>query len=383
MIMTKRLLSAFLLFCPSLLSSSQTLDIGLSYEKIVGAIILTAEKGDYILFAGGNDSMAVARGNNIYIRRHGDSLYVKSAGWPGKITGQAFFKRRSAEGYFSLRPVIPRLPVSLYDDDLMVFCGSGGLVLVNRIGMEKYVAAVVRAEGGARGGDEYFKAQAVLCRTYAVRNDGRHAPEGFSLCDGVHCQAYHGRIMDGDAWYRAAEATRGLVVTGLDSLPVMAVFHACCGGETRSAEQAWISRASHLASINDPYCTGTKHSHWTTKIPLERWMSYLHDHGFTQLNFQEGIIFSQPHRLRYLRTGNGSMLLDQVRDDLGLRSSFFDVYCRGSEVVFKGRGYGHGVGLCQEGAMVMAGRGFTFDRIIRFYYRDVLILDMGNTKQMH
>ena len=67
-----------------------------------------------------------------------------------------------------------------------------------------------------------------------------------------------------------------------------------------------------------------------------------------------------------------------MRLDLNLRSTFFSVFASGDSMILKGRGYGHGVGLCQEGAMVMASKGFSYREIINFYYSGVIISDIKN-----
>ncbi len=72
----------------------------------------------------------------------------------------------------------------------------------------------------------------------------------------------------------------------------------------------------------------------------------------------------------------------QMRTDLNLRSAFFTLSVVGDSVIFNGRGYGHGVGLCQEGAMVMAARGYTFSQIIGFYYSGVRIVDIKGVEVM-
>ncbi len=70
----------------------------------------------------------------------------------------------------------------------------------------------------------------------------------------------------------------------------------------------------------------------------------------------------------------------QIRSDLNLRSAFFSVMKHGNSIILKGRGYGHGVGLCQEGAMVMSAKGFKFSDIIGFYYSGVIITEVKNAK---
>ena len=84
-------------------------------------------------------------------------------------------------------------------------------------------------------------------------------------------------------------------------------------------------------------------------------------------------VFSQEHRKSDYRTGNFFMPLRLIRNDLSLRSTFFSVTVSGDSVILDGRGYGHGVGLCQEGAMAMASKGFTYRQIIGFYYTGVRI----------
>ena len=86
--------------------------------------------------------------------------------------------------------------------------------------------------------------------------------------------------------------------------------------------------------------------------------------------------FSQITRLSDYRVGTFSIPLMEIRTDLGLRSTFFSVKVEGDSVILNGRGYGHGVGLCQEGAMAMASKGFDFKKIIEFYYKGVVILDI-------
>jgi stage II sporulation protein D len=72
--------------------------------------------------------------------------------------------------------------------------------------------------------------------------------------------------------------------------------------------------------------------------------------------------------------------LRTIRNDMNLRSTFFSVASEGDSIKLKGRGYGHGVGLCQEGAMVMASKGFNYKQIIDFYYFGVIISDVNNSK---
>ena len=88
--------------------------------------------------------------------------------------------------------------------------------------------------------------------------------------------------------------------------------------------------------------------------------------------------FEQPTRRYEYVSGNFSIPLQKIRDDLGLRSTFFSLKVEGDSVYLDGKGYGHGVGLCQEGAIVMAEKGFDHRRILSFYYDGVIVSDINN-----
>jgi stage II sporulation protein D len=366
-----------LLFTTNYLLTGQTIRIGLYNDRILVSAVFTAEKGSYLMTDDKGDTLGIEEGTNGYLSLKGDKLYFSGWKQSTRTSDSLSFQATAKNGYFSIHPVAPSLPITYYDDDLLVSDGAGGMNLVNRVDLEKYVAGVVRAEGGTRAGMEYYKTQSVLCRTYALRYMGKHKEEGFDLCDGVHCQAFQGKVMNNDMYIRAAEETRGLIIVDKDSLPIMAVFHANCGGQTRDALDTWITGADYLAPVNDPYCLDARNARWVVKIPASRWNDYLVGHGFDpDLVEKQGFHFDQPARKKYFTLGNDSLPFDQIRTDLDLKSSFFSLSRRGDEVSFHGRGYGHGVGLCQDGAIEMAHRGNTFEEIIKFYFHQVNIISM-------
>jgi len=90
--------------------------------------------------------------------------------------------------------------------------------------------------------------------------------------------------------------------------------------------------------------------------------------------------FDHPVRVINYKAGNFLIPFNQIRTELGLRSSFFSVKVKGDSVILNGRGYGHGVGLCQEGAMVMASKGFDYMKIIGFYYKGVSVKNFSTNE---
>jgi stage II sporulation protein D len=178
---------------------------------------------------------------------------------------------------------------------------------------------------------------------------------------------------------KAALGTRGLVILDKDSTLIISAFHSNCGGETSSSEDVWLLPQPYLKSVVDPYCHASRNAIWRKSFPVNEWVSYIRKSGYNgKMDDPSVFNFVQKSRLVDYKTGSFSMPLRSLRSDLNLRSTFFSVYAIGDSIVLKGRGYGHGVGLCQEGAMEMAAKGFNYKQIIDFYYFGVLISDIKN-----
>jgi stage II sporulation protein D len=265
-----------------------------------------------------------------------------------------------------------------YSGDLQSFPDLGTLVFINISDVEKYISGVVKAEGGTGKNLEYFKTQAIIARTYMYKYFDKHLADRYNVCDNTHCQAFNGLSSD-SLLNKAALETRGLVILNKDSTLIISAFHSNCGGETSSSEDVWLSGQPYLKSVVDPYCLTSRNATWQKSFPINEWASYIRKSGYNgKVDDPSVFNFLQESRLADYKTGFFSMPLRTIRSDLNLRSTFFSVYAIGDSIVLKGRGYGHGVGLCQEGAMEMATKGFNYREIINFYYSGVIILDIKN-----
>ena len=294
-----------------------------------------------------------------------DSLNVKG------LTGNDKFSFR-VNGSSSIR--------KLYGGDLQCLYDLGTMVFLNNCDIEQYIAGVVRTEGGPGKNLEFHKSQAVLARTYMYRHFKRHIIDRYNLCDNTHCQAFNG-LSEDSVINKAALETKGLVILDIDSTLVLSAFHSNCGGETSISEDVWLSGHYYFKSVIDPYCRNSRNATWKKSIPLSEWEGYLTNSGLVaDEKNPQSYNFQKTSRQNNYRTGSFSLPFSQIRNDLDLRSGFFSVTREGDSITFNGRGYGHGVGLCQEGAMVMAGRGFKYDGIIRFYYSGVIITDIRNAR---
>jgi stage II sporulation protein D len=254
----------------------------------------------------------------------------------------------------------------------------GTLVFINISDIDRYISGVVRAEGGSGKNLEYFKTQAIIARTYMYRYFNKHIADRYNVCDNTHCQAFNGLSSD-SLLNEAALETKGLVILDKDSTLIISAFHSNCGGQTSSSDDVWLAGQPYLKSIVDPYCLNSKNATWRMSFSQNEWVNYLRKSGYTGKTDDPSVFnFVQKSRLADYNTGTFSIPLRTIRSDLNLRSTFFSVFAGSDSVVLSGKGYGHGVGLCQEGAMMMATKGFKYPEIISFYYTGVFISDIKN-----
>ena len=285
----------------------------------------------------------------------------------------------------------PRLdPVPASSTRMRVQLSDGTRIL--SIELEDYIVGSILAEADVRGldaveADRVARVQAILARTYAVFNRGRHAHEGFDLCATTHCQVYRPvDTMSAQATSvaaSAARATRGLVVS-YDGQPINAVYHADCGGSTSAATVAWGGAAPpYLRGVRDPFCQRNDPEPWRFEIDRTALLDALRTDSRTRVGpeLHDILIAEQDQSGRVVRAvilGNETTaevrgedlrsLLSQHFGPHSIKSTRFTVQRLADRFIFEGRGFGHGVGLCQRGAVERARSGHTPQTIISHYY---------------
>lgn len=265
----------------------------------------------------------------------------------------------------------------MYHGDLQLRVYNGYLQVVNVVDMEKYVAGVVESEGGHQLNPEYFKAQAVLARTFALKNWNKHSDEGYNLKDDVTSQVYFSkaRYQYSAAIQEAVECTKDTVLVTYSCDPILGVFHANSGGCTVGAQDAWLESISYLKPKIDSFSLNVGSYSWEKKLPKNEFYAYVasslgvsNDIGLHKaiLNFDQS-----KNRKAYFEYKGRKLKLTRIRFRFNLRSTFFKVSDGGNYLILKGNGYGHGVGLSQDGAMEMDKRGYSYREILHFYYDNV------------
>jgi len=350
--------------------------IRLFADKFPESAVFSVSEGRYEVDFFNGEKSTVNKGKPVIITRYDNRLAIKADGSDTYICDSVLISGKTANDLFSLRLNGGNSVKQYYSGDLKCFPDLGTLVLVNICDIEEYIAGVVRAEGGTGRNIEYFKTQAVIARTYMYKYLFKHLPDRYNLCDNTHCQAFYGITYD-SVINRATLETKGQVILAGDSTLIISAFHSNCGGETSSSEDVWLSGQPYLKSVRDPYCGSSRNARWEKSFTKNEWISYLKKNGYKGTSVdQVPFSFVQLSRQSDFRAGSFSIPLRTIRTDLNLRSAFFSVADSGESVILKGRGYGHGVGLCQEGAMAMAVKGFNYLQIIDFYYTGIFVANI-------
>lgn len=350
------------------------LDIRIFSEYSVDTLTIETQVGKYGVYADGKQIANLYKGNtvNVAINTKNNKVVVYEQGKRIGQYSQLLVKGESLLNVLTVNTHLSLVTPRTYDDDLKISVDNATkkLFLLNNVELEKYVAGVVQSEiFGSSKDIEFFKVQSVIARTYVLTNLMKHQKENFNVCDGVHCQAYRGRCTD-DGITRATFETFRDVVVDREGRMISAAYHSNSGGQTVASEDVWRLETSYLKSVKDTFSIGAKNYEWTTQIPKEDWIKYFTsrypEYFISRENIKNVLLFEQQQRKRYIYK---DIPLKDVRIAFNLRSTFFSVREEGDFVVLRGRGYGHGVGLSQEGAIEMVKRGYKLKDIIPFYYK--------------
>ncbi len=245
--------------------------------------------------------------------------------------------------------------------------GEGNFHVVNEVDLESYIAGVVGSEMGHDAPDEALKAQAVASRTFAWTALGRDGP--FDVYADTRSQVYRGQPPPGGSAERAALATRGVLLCWRGR-PFKTYFSSSCGGATESAADAFgVAEIPPLAGVACGRCGGARNAEWKIDVPVN-------DLGLGP--FTRAVVESRTAggraRSVLFEFADGATKTVPARDlraSLGpdrLLSTRFEISLEGGVLRFSGRGWGHGCGLCQGGAVAMSREGRTFEEILRAYY---------------
>ena len=410
----------------------QTSDLKLqsSKEPTVTVGIVTAEKISFELHG-----TYLAKGEAI-TGPQTVAFYEGGIMWRGTQYRNLTFTPQQPEASFSLNDVTigvnfhwERKQTEEFEGTLHIVVEADKIVAINELPVERYLTSVISSEMSATAPVEFLKAHAVISRSWLLaqmekrkrHEDGndsffsfikkddeiirwydREDHTIFDVCADDHCQRYQGITKAGNPHVAEAIAeTRGQVLA-YDGEICDARFHKCCGGETEEFQYCWEDTPKpYLVSFHDPYCDTddkqilsqvlndydqetTDFYRWTvtyTREALSELVSRKLNIDFGEIQDIIPLDRGKSGRIWRLKivgtkktlTIGKELEIRRALSESHLLSSAFDVIKNKNNFVLIGRGWGHGVGLCQVGAAVMSFQGKTYDDILLFYYRNAQI----------
>lgn len=362
--------------------------------------------GDFTVHAEDGREIGRARaGQTVEFADQGSTVSMASRGGPAGSAMQP----PTGMGASGLRPPLLIRPVGNgtlvvrgqpYRGELRVQqAPGGGLTLVNRLDMETYLLGVVPREIGRFDLDIYeaIKAQAVAARTYAYTYLGRRSQQGFDVYATVEDQVYGGAGAENETVNRAVRETSGEILA-YNGRPITAYYHSTCAGHTAAIDEVWNNApVPYLVAVRDvdpsgqAYDRSSSRFSWTVRWTHDQLVGILNR---TLADSLRGRRISRIEDMRITeRTPSDRVRAMRIQTDAGtftvgkdrvrwilrptaettLNSSKFTIdVSRGggrvSEVVANGGGWGHGIGMCQVGAMGRARAGQDYRTILRTYY---------------
>ena len=356
--------------------------------------------------------------------------------WRGNQYRELTFTPQSDEASFSLHDVTigvnfhwERKETQVFSGTLRLVVEADKIVAINELPVERYLTSVISSEMSATASKEFLKAHAVISRSWLLAqmekrkqldNGGaaffsfikkddefirwydREDHTIFDVCADDHCQRYQGITKQSSpAVEQAISETRGQILTYGDEI-CDARFSKCCGGETEEFQYCWENTPKpYLVSFHDPYCnTNDKNilaqvlnGYDQETMDFYRWtVEYTQDELSELVNRKLKDDFGTITDLIPLERGKSGRIwklkivgtkktfsigkeleIRRALSETHLLSSAFDVEKQGDRFILHGKGWGHGVGMCQIGAAVMGEQGKTYDEILLFYYRNAQI----------
>lgn len=253
---------------------------------------------------------------------------------------------------------------------------EGRIEVINRIGLEDYVASTVGGEMMSSWPREALRAQAVAARTYALHQAARNRDSDWDVRATTASQVYNGVEAETAQTRSATRATAGEVLT-YGGEPILAVFHSTAGGRTETAAEVWGEDLPYLREVEVEDEDDAPHTYWRTTFASAALQGILEAAGVEvgRLGSIEVEVRTRSGRVKRLivrgdagRVDLRGSALKAVVGSLGLRSTLFDIRETPEGFAFVGSGYGHGVGMSQWGARAMARHGASYRRILARFY---------------
>lgn len=273
---------------------------------------------------------------------------------------------------------------NVYSGKILIIPAGNSFHLVEHAPLETYLYGVLPYEMSYTWPLEALKAQAVAARTYTLKSLESVKNQNFDLYSDVRSQMYKGGGKQYDSVKKAVDETRGQVLTFDDKL-FYTYYHANCGGGTDDV-RSWNPGAASIKPLSGASCKYDSHSKshsWQMNVSHAKVLAYAKTVGLTgtlkSIKIARKTDTGRATNLT-IRTSKGSKTVacGKFRLATGIRSCKINkVSIRNKDVHFEGKGYGHGVGMCQDGANGMAKSGKDYRKILKNYYPGAKIAEIN------
>lgn len=293
-----------------------------------------------------------------------------------KLTSPIFLETSNPQSYLTIDGIRFRGKFKIYSQD-------SELNLIEYVDLERYLWGVLAPEMGPAWPFEALKAQAVAARTYALFHINKNSD--YDLTATTRHQLYTGFEKVSPQIISAVNETRGEVLVYKGRI-FPAYYHANSGGHTTNPTAVWeLEKISPLRGVKDPYAKYSKNYNWKVFVSFKDIVEFLNRNGYFVFKIKDMRIYSKDKSGRTIRLlvltdrGNFKIEAKRLREFIGsydMKSTLITKIEK-SKDGFKiyGKGWGHGIGLCQDGARKMADLGFSYKKILEFYYPGSKIID--------
>ena len=260
--------------------------------------------------------------------------------------------------------------------------------VVNQVSIEDYLAGVLIGEISYSWPDAAIQAQAIAARSYAFYLIEKNKNQKYHIVSTERAQVFHGTYTINENLKKNIFKTKSKVLTSRGK-PIMSFFHATCGGKTARTDEAWGKTKKkplvYFQNVRCYYCKTHLHYSWRfviTKKLLHQKLSGVLQSGQKIRNIKlektlrskrvQQVVLSTSGKTIRLKASKFRLLLGNEN----VRSLLFSFKKSGNKIVFEGKGFGHGVGLCQWGAKTMAEKGYNSRAILKFYYKNTVLRNL-------
>lgn len=279
----------------------------------------------------------------------------------------------------------------LFGDMVLLYKDPKGLAVINELKLEDYLKSVVPFEANPLWTLESLKAQVVASRSYALFKMIDRAKEPYDVSSGTFSQVYVGKRIENPKTTQAVDETRGEILTYKNRI-FPGYFHSTCGGRTARADLVWkVKRIEPLSGVECKFCRKSPHYRWEASFTADEIREKMKTKGGIPVREVKSIKLDkvdESGRAHVIMIGSTwaekTVDADAFRVWMGpkkLKSNLITrISAADGKFAFKGRGWGHGAGLCQYGMKYLGELGYGYHEILGYYYPGAQVIRLNESE---